>query len=582
MKPHQLDCFLHDTRTRFDFFVRALWADRSLDKVAPLSEIEMDMVDFAGNGPRLRGILGLRGMGKTTLVTCTLACFRLIRDYNRRVIVVSKSGTEAKKTISLIRNWIEDVWFLNHLSPTNGHRDTTNYFDISGSEVNRQPSVSAFGIEGQLEGNRAHTLIPDDVETKQNTKTREAREELRRLCGEFKNILYPHREHKDGGPIDPVEIPYVGTPKHEETLYQDRIRAGYKFRAYPIAAPAPNEEVIALAPIIADRIAAGTLRVGAPTLPRRFGPQEIAERMAEGYSEFARESMLISNLSATNLYPIRLSDLIVHTVDTHRAPIYMAWGERDQTGPTSLNIPCLGFGDDCLRRPVIIDPMWQPYTHTVAWIDPAGRGADHTGLAIVAYLNGFLWVKHVSSIPGGSSEADIAALSALCRKHHVNSVYVETNADTLGTYCNLFRTVLQRHFLEPGQDAAFPDGWKAGFVNDPAVCHQTGMKEERILAALEPVISNHRMIIAPASLTPDTSRPAEHELQYQLTRLKKEPRCLKEDAMIDALAGATKAINHALGGDPVKNKRRIEAKTMQEEVKRANQLIRSAFKAIGR
>jgi phosphoribosylaminoimidazole (AIR) synthetase len=51
--------------------------------------------------------------------------------------------------------------------------------------------------------------------------------------------------------------------------------------------------------------------------------------------------------------------------------------------------------------------------------------------------------------------------------------------------------------------------------------------------------------------------------------------------MIDALAGAVKAINHALGGDPIKNKRRIEAKTMAEEIKRANQLIRSAFKAIG-
>jgi len=580
MNSQRAEAFLHNARTRFDFFVRAIWADRKLDQVAPLSDIEMDCVDHAAYGPRLRGILGLRGLGKTTLVTCTLSCFRLLRDPNRRILVISKSGGEAKKTISLIRSWLDSVWFLNHLAPTNNQRDTTHYFDVNHAEDNRQPSVSCFGIEGQLEGNRAHTIIPDDVETKQNTKTREARDELRRLCGEFKNILYPHREHSDGGPIDPVEIVFNGTPKHEDTLYQNRINAGYAFRAYPIAVPAPNEDVLALAPIIRDRITTGTLRPGQPTLPRRFGPQEIAERMAEGYSEFARESMLIANLATTNIYPIRLGDLIITTVDTFKAPIYVTWAERDHNGSTATDIPSMGFGNDVLRKPAVIDQVWQPYTHTVAWIDPAGRGTDHTGIAIVAYLNGFIWVKHISSIPGGSSEADINTLCALCRQHHANSIYIESNADTLGTYRQLFRVHLNRHFLNPGEDPAFPQGWKASFIDNSAITHQTGMKEERILAALEPVISNHRLIIPPDAITPVPSRPAEHELQYQLARLKRERNCLREDAMIDALAGAIKAINHTLAADPITNRERIEKRTLEDEIKRSMKALYRAKQAV--
>lgn len=556
--------------------MRAIWADRGLDKVAPLSDIEMDMATFAAEGPKLRGVLGLRGMGKTTLMTCTISVFRLLRDPNRQILISSKSTAEARKTVKLIRAWIREIWFLQHMIPRKDQEDNANYFNI-GTRTDtgsRQPSVSCFGIEGALEGNRAHTIIADDIENKSNTKTREAREELRRLAGEYKNILYPHRDHADGGPLDPVEIVYVGTPKHEESLYQNRIDAGYSFRSYPIACPSPNEEVIALAPIIKDRISRGIIQPGQPLLPLRFGLQEIAERMAEGYSEFARESMLIANLSATNRYPIRLSDLIIHDIDPKKAPIYIGWAQADHNGSTALDIASMGFGDDCLRRPAMIDQIWQPYTHTAAWIDPAGRGTDHTGIAIVAYLNGFYWVKHLSSIPGGGAETDMTAICELCRLHGANTVYVESNADTFGTYREIFRVLLQRHFLPPNVDPAFPDGWKASFVDDTKITHQTGQKELRILADIEPVISNHRMIIAPSTIATDIARKSQDELQYQLSRLTREPKCLKEDAMIDALAGCIHALKHILAGDPIKNRQRIEDQLILNEVKESSRLLK--------
>jgi hypothetical protein len=370
-----------------------------------------------------------------------------------------------------------------------------------------------------------------------------------------------------------VEIIYQGTPKHEETIYLDRIKAGYSFRGYPILIPTPKDDVIALAPIIKDGIQSQKLIPGEPTLPRRFGHQEIAERKAEGYSEFARENMLIANLAQTNRYPLRLADLIVMDVDTHKAPIYVAWGTRDHNGSTALNVPSMGFGDDCLYRPVMIDPMWQPYTTTVVWIDPAGIGADHTGIAILGILNGFFWVKHLSSIPGGASESDINALCQLCRAHDAKALYIESNADTLGTYRSLFRTHLVRHYLEPNQDTLFPKGWRCSFIEDTKITHQTAHKEERIIAHLEPIISNHRLIIPSQSLLPCPSRPNHHELQYQLTRITKERHCLREDAMIDALAGAVKAASHALNGDPRSGKERIEAKVMEKSIKEARQLI---------
>lgn len=536
----------------FTVYLNELWIDRKLDRVAPLSELELDIAAFASGAPgheRRRGVLAYRGIGKTHIVSAGLTGFRHARDPNRKVLIVSKAEKEAKKTCGLVREWYDQVWFLRHLAPRPGQKDASTYFECGPAGEDRQPSLSVVGIDGQLEGNRAHSIFPDDVETKANTRTIEAREELRRMCREFKNILYPYRSFEDGGPIDPVEIVHVGTPKHEETLFLDLIKIGYDFRGYPIALPRPDQKVINLAPILAARLADGQSRPGDPTTPLRFPEPEIIERRAEGLIDFSMESMLIADLGEGSRYPLRLADAIVMDVARDIAPTQTVYGARDNNGSTALDDPELahdGFQGSRLHRPAFIGKDFAPYHGTKAFIDPAGRGDDRTGLSIVANLHGTLFVKAVLGLEGGAGPDKLAAIALACRTHNARDILVEDNIDVFNTYTELLEVEVRKLFLDPGQDPAFPDGWKASVERR----RSTGQKELRIIAAIEPVLSAHRLVFDRSCFIDQPGDRDIDRLSYQLSRLTRERNALREDGKLDSLASCIKEWQHALSQNP--------------------------------
>lgn len=543
----------------YRFFIKELWREKGLDrKSAPPGEIELDMADFGANGPRLRGVLGFRGKGKSHFVTGALPLYRWLRDRNRKVFVCSKSDDQATETGQFVKGSLESVWFLRHLAPQQGQRNSVEAFDIAGTpKGERQPSWSIAGITGSLEGNRGHTVIPDDCETKTNSTTVEARLKLRRLFNEFNNFLYPDKPHSEGGPVDPTELVVVGTPKHEQTVYLHLIDCGFVFQSYPIMFPGPQYRVIALAPIIAQMLADGRAQPGDPTVPTRFGHTEIARCQKGGRTEFEMEFMLVADLAARTLYPLRLQDLIVMDVHRDHAPVSVAWGLRDHNGSTAIqDIPCLGFDGDQLYYPVFIDKDRSPYTGTKMWIDPAGRGNDKTGIAIIGHLAGLLYCKHWGEYEGGSSTEALAAHAALARQHDARDVYIETNADITGAYRQLLEVAIRREFRPSCED--HPEGWSASIIDDTKLTHATGVKEIRICQSLEPVTSTHRLIV-------DRSVAANQAFQHQFTRIRKERNCFgKSPDGLDALAGCVRAWTYALNTDPTIAQERARARTTTE------------------
>jgi hypothetical protein len=534
----------------YEAFVRAVWINRKLYHFAPLADIELDMVRFAGDTThRRRGVLALRGFGKTYLITATYSCFKLRRDPQRKILIVSKSGPAAKDTVGLIKAWINSIWFLEDLRPLENprgtdkwRRDNKNAFDVGPAVEHKQASVTAIGVDGQLEGNRAHTIIPDDCETKGNTKTVDARDELEKLTNEFTNILYPDRtdattqaaagvtdDNELIDVVDPVEILYVGTPKHEDTLYLKRIAQGYRFQSYPIILPRQDERVISLAPYLHGLIDAGAAP-GTPTTPHRFGPTEIADRQKGGYTEFAMEFMLIADLASTNRHPLRLADLIVYPTHRDKAPVSIAWGTRDHNGSTACSIQSLGLSDDRLHGPIHVDQQWCPFDRTAAAIDPAGRGIDKTGLAIGGALAGILWVKYAKGIPGGVDDFALDQIAETLRTHNATELFLETNIDAFGTFQATIERALARHRLEPGANPLFPAGWSCTVTP----IRNQGQKELRIIGTLEPIFSAHRAVFDPSVFDPPADDQT-NDLQYQITRLTKDRKCLPEDGVLDAL-----------------------------------------------
>jgi len=527
---HQRTGLDHDYLRRlyddYPFFISELWEIKRLTRYHTLGEAELDIARYAQDGPRRRGILAPRSIGKTHFVTCGYTCWRLFRDPNHRTIIVSKSDSFAKKILKQIRGWIDTVAFLQHLKPREPvkggrvWRDNLNAFDAGPSENGKDPSVTAIGIDGQLEGTRAHTVLADDVETPKNTITREAREELDERVKEFANVLYND---------DPnAEVVYVGTYHHEESLYIKLANRGYQFRTWPILYPEDDQKVMALAPLLADRLTRGKAKAGEPVYPHRHDRTTIAEKMSEGRRNFAMQQMLIADLGDATLYPLRLADLIVfRAMDRDQCPVKIVWGTNRGQGQTTAidDIAADGFGKDRLYGPVLFDnEVWTPYQGTYGWIDPAGEGSDSTVLAIVSYAHGHLWAKYIGAFRGSRPES-LAGIAAALREHRCTYCAVEDFALQY-QFKQLLEPVVNALATRPGQHPDLPDGWACSLdmVRPPAT-----QKELRIIGSLEPILASHRLVVS-------ESVAANPKLQHQLTRITYHRGALEHEDELEALA----------------------------------------------
>jgi hypothetical protein len=536
------------------YFIEHIWLARHLDKFAPIGEIERDICQWAANGPTRQGILAPRGFGKTHLVTAGLSCWDLWRNPNAKVQVVSKSEGEAKKTIFLIRQWIETVPFLQHLRPSKKwQRDSATMFDVGTSTQDRTPSVVAKGVEGQLESTRAHRIIADDIETRENTKTLDARIDLDERIKEFTSIAtYGERR-----------INFIGTYHHEESVYLKLADRGYQFRTWPLLYPKPGDRILGLAPVIARALQEGKVKSGDIVCPYRFDDQYVAERQAEGRTYFAMQQMLIADLGDSLRYPLQLRDFIVQTVNRDKAPISIAWGtHNDHGGSTRIEgIPMLGFTGDALYSPIMFDKDWTEYIGTLMWIDPSGKGKDKTAYAIVSFLNGYLWVHTVEGLEGGHNQDVLDRLALAARKYNVGRICIEDFA-LQSMFGQLLDPAVKRAFLEPGQDPAYPQGWKAAveMVKVPSL-----QKELRILNALEPVLGSHRIVLDPVVASNEA-------LQYQLTRLTRQRDCLEHDDELEALAMACLQWQTSLNQDPEEAAQQQRDRWIEEQLEEHRRL----------
>lgn len=558
------------------FFLKEVWRVDGKDKVAPLSPMDFQVAHFLAYGRPNKVLLAMRGMGKTTMDAIIEVAYEAFRDPHRQFLVVSKSEKHAKSFISNVRRLITRIPFLQHLAPRPGHRDGALEFDFGPAQIGlTQPSMRALGVGGMLEGNRAHHIIADDIETKRNTMTFESRLELRRLCAEFPNILY--KSDTSFTPIDPFKITYLGTVKHRETIYASLTapEVGFEGRGYPIQYPHPGQKVLCFAPELAAHLTSGKVKPGDPTCPERFPLSEIAKLRAANLIikdedgepiDFYMENMLIAETSGEDHYPFKLRDFILapFKLDRDRAPLSITWGTLKSGGEsTRAPTPTDGFGEDCFLHPVFYDQInLAPYTGTVARVDPAGGGSDKVGLAIAGHLSGFVWVKCVAGLDGGASHENMDALARALRTHAATLCRVEPNFGG-DAFANLLQVACNRLALKPGQDPAYPTGWACSVELGE---HASGQKELRIIGHLKPALDHHRVVLCP-------SVAADLDLQRQITRLTQSRGCLKHDDKLEVLAAVVHDWLNELRLDPTISAERTKARSLDEELATARRQL---------
>ena len=496
----------------FKNFLFLVWKQLNLPEPTPL---QYDIADYMQGSEKRAIIQAFRGCGKSWICSAYVV-HQLLLNPALNILVVSASKTRSDDFSTFTLRLINEMVILQHLRPKDNQRQSKISFDVGPAPASHAPSVKSLGITSQLTGSRADLIIADDIEVANNSATMLMREKLSEAVKEFDAILKPE---------DNSKVIFLGTPQTEDSIYTRLQDRGYRTRVWPAVHITPDHNARTYNGNVAG-VCENIENKGKATEPLRFSDIDLAERkISYGSAGYAMQFMLDSKLSDVDKFPLKISDLIVTSIDNEVAPERYVWA-RDPDREWDSSVPNVAFAGERYYRPFKTLGDMVPYTGSVLAVDPSGRGKDETGYAVVKMLNGTLYVPAAGGLSGGYSEATLTELAEIAKKYKVNYIVSESNFGD-GMFTELMRPILTR---------IYPCSLEE-------VRHST-QKEKRIIDTLEPVMSGHRLVVDPDVIKDDfqTIQKYPHESQlkyslfYQMSRLTRERGAITHDDRLDALS----------------------------------------------
>jgi hypothetical protein len=516
LSPEQLQTKL---LTDFSFFLRILWKHLRLPEP---TRAQLAMARYLQyGGPRVQ-LQMFRGVGKSW-VTAAFVIWTLYCDVNKKVLVVSASKQRADDFSLFVQRCIVDFPFLQHLDNSGkDNRWSRVAFDVKGAEPAQSPSVKSVGITSAMVGSRADLIVPDDIESPENSGSDIQREKLLQRTTEFESILTP---------LPTSRIIYLGTPQTIFSVYSKLELRGYKAMVWPARYPSeenlPNYDGRLAEELEEDlRIQGVDTLAGTPT-DTRFSDALLREKeFTQTAAVFQLQFQLDTSMSDMLRYPLRLGDIPVVSLDPRKCPGTVIWSQDPANRISDLE--AISLPGDHWFRPARLGDDWLDWpADTIVAVDPSGRGKDETGVVVLSQLAGNIYLRALRGFREGYSDPTLTAILKLGLQYGATCCLVESNFGD-GTVVAL----LQKHAREMQIPMTFEE--TRAFVR----------KEERILDALEPVTTQHRLIVdrgvVEYDLASNQDLPLEERLQktlaYQLTRLSRDKGALKHDDRVDALA----------------------------------------------
>lgn len=546
----------------FKVFLALVWAHLGLGRP---SDVQLSIADYLQHGAPLSVIMAFRGCGKSW-ITAAFALWTLYCNPQAKVMVVSGNMKRATQFTTFCLALIRDMPLLRHLMPRRDQRQSATSFDVGPATPAQSTSFAAFGITGQLVGQRAELIIADDVETNVNAITVMMREKLVDQVKEFNAILTP------GG-----RIKFLGTPQTNDSIYNKLPGFGYAIRIWPMVypddkRPEPNKpselEVYGdkLSPWIKNRAHGNA---GKSVWPERFGDEVVErQRTAWGASGFQLQFMLNTALSDANRYPLKLKNLMVFSLDQTKGPDDLTWGNSDDL--VLGGMPLMGFDGDKFYRPASVGTLFSKWNQIVAKIDPSDEGSDECAIAIGTELNGRVFVLAVEGFMHGTSEETLKAIAALMVKWRVGYCRVESNFGG-----SMFGKLLTPHVVAAWEkwNRANPKQFGGTTIEDERA--QKVQKEKRIIADLEPATQSHRLVINQEVIERDfqmvMSRSEgqfneQYSLFHQFCYLTADRNSLPHDDRLDALAALVAHYRDIIGVNPDQMVAQKEEDAMEAEL----------------
>ena len=524
----------------FKLFLQALWGQ--LDLPSP-TRAQYAIADYLQNGPKRLQIQAFRGVGKSW-ITGAFVLWTLFKDPERKIMIISASKERADNMSIFLQKLIIETPWLNHLQPKSDEsRWSRISFDVNCSP-HQAPSVKSVGITGQLTGSRADLMILDDIEVPGNSMTELMREKLLQLCTEAESILTPK---------DDSRIMYLGTPQTVFTVYRKLAERNYRPFVWPSRYPRKDKlsqyEGL-LAPQIQEDLDMGAEEWHV-TDPDRFDDEDLLEREAAmGRSNYMLQFQLDTSLSDAEKFPLKLSDLIVTSVNPDTAPDAVVWCADRQN--VIRDAPTVGLPGDYFYSPMCLQGEWTPYTERICSVDPSGRGTDETAAAFVSQKNGYLYLHEMRAYRDGYSDATLLDILRGCKKYNVTKLIIESNFGD-GIVCELFK----KHLQQTHQ------------AIDIEETRANVRKEDRIIDSLEPILNQHRLIVDRSVIDWDyaSNKDTAPELRlqymlfYQWSRMCREKGAVKHADRLDCLSQAVQYYTDALSisaYEQVKTRKREE------------------------
>ena len=528
----------------FKLFLQALWAQ--LDLPSP-TRAQYAIADYLQHGPKRLQIQAFRGVGKSW-ITGAFVLWTLFNDKERKIMIISASKERADNMSIFLQKLIIETPWLSHLRPTGDDaRWSRVSFDVKCSP-HQAPSVKSVGITGQLTGSRADLMILDDIEVPGNSMTELMREKLLQLCTESESILTPKPNSR---------IMFLGTPQTTFTIYRKLAERNYRPFVWTARYPRKQENYEGLlAPQLQDDIDNGA-EPWDVTDPDRFDSDDLLEREAAmGRSNFMLQFMLDTSLSDAEKFPLKMSDLIVTSVNPSTAPEAVVWCSDKSN--VIKDLPTVGLPGDYFYSPMQLQGTWNPYTETICSIDPSGRGTDETAATYISQRNGFLYLHEMRAYRDGYSDNTLLDILKGCKKFNVTKLLIETNFGD-GIVGELFK----KHLQQTKQ------------AIDIEEVRANVRKEDRIIDSLEPILNQHRLIcnhdVIRWDFASNPERPPEERLQYmlfyQMSRMCREKGAVKHDDRLDSLAQGVKYFTDAMAisaYESMKMQRRDDWNNMEE------------------
>lgn len=520
----QLDPRLQDFRN----FLFMAWSHLGLP--AP-TKVQYQIAEYLQHGPKRCVIQAFRGCGKS-YVSAGYVLWRLLLDPKLNFLVVSASKSRSDDFSTFCLRLLSEMPLLEHLKPTEEQRCSKVAFDINGAPASQAPSVKSIGITGQITGSRADVIIADDVEVLNNSATEGMRHKLSETIKEFDAVIKP---------LTTSKVIYLGTPQSYNSIYKMLPERGFKTCVWPSRFPSESERIAygdSFSVDLRDELHNDPTLLGKPTDPQRFSEADLMERQASyGRSGFALQFQLNTSLSDQNRYPLKLSDLIVMTLNPDMGPQKAVWASSPELAWNEL--PNVGLNGDRFYRPMSVVEPWVKYDGCCMSIDPSGKGRDETAYAVVKMLHGQLFLAEIGGLMEGYSPRSLETLAEVAKKHGVNAVIIEENFGG-GMFTSLIKPVFAR--IHP--------------CNIEEVRHSK-QKEARIIDVLEPVMNSHKLIVDSDLVRKDYAdcdvrgldTALKYSLFYQMSRITRDRGALSNDDRLDALAMAVQYWVEQMGRD---------------------------------